>query len=68
MSKHLRETEILEALSNDPSTVMQLARKLGKFWESGLNRRLVALEAKGLVKRKKFGKLYVYWLESKKEV
>ena len=67
MSKHLSEKEILEAFKGEPLTVMELSRKLGRMWESGLNRRLVIMLRQGLVKRKKFGKLFVYWKEAQPE-
>ena len=59
----LFDDEILEALS-DEMTAWDLARKLGRFWESSVYQRLLKLLKGGFVKRRKVGKFYLYSKET----
>lgn len=67
--RHKSDSELLSALDEyGPLTQLELAHKLGYFWESGIGRRLRRLTEKGLVHREKVERTYIYSINKSKEI
>lgn len=60
MPKIWADYDIVNSIKEKPLTQMEIAEKLGCFWDSGIGRRLRNLTKKGEITRQKIGKKYYY--------